>query len=87
MIFAEHKLFSEKIPLLEHKIYNLEQVDSIWRESDSIKSQIIYYCKQQINESNKSIERLSTSIKSQKQRNIICYSTTGIAILLCLLIR
>jgi hypothetical protein len=29
MIFAEHKMLSEKVPLLELQIQNLEQIDNV----------------------------------------------------------
>jgi hypothetical protein len=85
MIFAEHKMLSEKVPLLELQIQNLEQIDNEWRKSDSIKTVQISYCKQQINESNLSIEHLNPALK--RQRNIFCYSTVGIVLALCLLLK
>ena len=84
LIFSEHKLFSEKIPMLESQIYNLEQINKEWEKSDSIKTQQLYYCKQQINEANLSIEHLNSVLK--QQRNIYCYSTVGIILVLCLLL-
>ena len=44
LIFLEHKKFSEQVPLLENKIYNLEQINKSWENTDSIrKSQLLYY--------------------------------------------
>ena len=86
MIFSEHKMLSEKIPMLESQIYNLEQINNEWRKLDSIKSQQIIYCKQQINESNLSIEHLNLTLKQQQKYNIYCYSAVGVVLVLCLLL-
>lgn len=38
LIFIEHEEMSNKIPLLEDKIVNLETINSSWEHTDSIRS-------------------------------------------------
>lgn len=86
LIFAEHKKFSEQLPLLEEKINNLELINDSWKKSDSIKTGQLYYCKNQLDQANMSIDQLNNTIKIQ--RNVITYGTAGsiIVVLLCLLV-
>lgn len=85
MIFAEHKLLLEKVPMLESQISNWEQIDDKWRKSDSIKTQQILYCKQQINESNLSIEHLNSALSKQKKCTYYCCGAAGLVLIICLL--
>lgn len=87
LIFLEHKKFSEQVPLLENKIYNLEQINKSWENTDSIrKSQLLYY-DQEIEKRNKSIDNLNKSLN--KEQNIIKYGACAsvIAIVLCLFLK
>lgn len=85
LIFAEHKKFSEQLPLLEEKINNLELINDSWKKSDSIKTKQLYYCKSQLDQANMSIDQLNNTIRNQ--RNAITYTAAGsiIVVLLCLL--
>lgn len=87
LIFLEHKKFSEQVPLLENKIYNLEEINKSWENTDSIrKSQLLYY-NQEIENKNKSIDNLNKSLN--KKQNIIKYGACAsiIAIVLCLFLK
>ena len=85
LIFAEHKKYSEQFPLLEQKIVNLETINNEWKKSDSIKSQQLLYCKNQLDQTRLSVDQLNNTIKNQ--RNVITYTTAGsiIVVLICLL--
>lgn len=85
LIFAEHKKFSEQLPLLEEKINNLELINDSWKKSDSIKTKQLYYCKSQLDQANMSIDQLNNTIRNQ--RNTIIYTAAGsiIVVLICLL--
>lgn len=87
LIFAEHKKFSEQIPLLEQQIINLKKIDDSWKRTDSIRKSQIYYYNQVIEDKNKSIEDLNKSLK--KRNKVIKYGTavSVISIVLCLLLK
>lgn len=79
-------MFSEKIPLLETEIKNLELINDSWYKTDSVKTIQLRDCKIQIDQANKSIDYLNKTIK--KQRQAITYSVGGsiIVVLICLLV-
>lgn len=79
-------MFSEKIPLLETEIKNLELINDSWYKTDSVKTIQLHDCKIQIDQANKSIDHLNKTIK--KQRQTITYSVGGsiIVVLICLLV-
>lgn len=87
IIFSEHAKFSKQIPLLEKQIINLNNINSSWIKTDSIrKSQISQYSLI-IEDQNKSIEDLKKSINTKKQ--VITYGTIAsiITIVLCLALK
>ena len=87
LIFAEHQMLSETVPLLKSKITNLELINKSWEKTDSIhRVQLLYYGNI-IEDKNRSIEGLNKSLK--KKQNIIKYGTAGscVLILLCLLLK
>ncbi len=79
-------MFSEKIPLLETEIKNLELINDSWYRTDSVKTIQLRDCKIQIDQANKSIDHLNKTIK--KQRQTITYGVGGsiIVVLICLLV-
>lgn len=87
LIFAEHKKFSEQIPLLEQQIINLKQIDESWKRTDSIRKSQLYYYSLVIEDKNKSIEGLNKSLKRRK--NTIKYGATVsvLTIILCLFLK
>ena len=85
LIFAEHKKFSEEIPMLKKQIYNLEMLDKSWQKTDSIKSQDLRMCRQQLVNANATIEHLNTKHLRQKYVTIGC-SSAIVAILLTFLL-
>lgn len=84
LIFAEHKKYSQTIPLLEKQISNLLLINKSWEKTDSI-NRINYQTRLQIKD--KAIKNLEKSLK-QKQ-DIIKYSTISscVLVILCLLIK
>lgn len=87
LIFLEHKKFSEQVPLLESKIYNLEKINKSWEHTDSIRKIQLLYCHQEIEKRNKSIDNLNKSLN--KKQNIIEYGACAsvITIILCLFLK
>jgi hypothetical protein len=87
LIFAEHKKFSEQIPLLEQQIINLKQIDESWKRTDSIRKSQLYYYNLVIEDKNKSIEGLNKSLKRRK--NTIKYgaAVSVLTIVLCLFLK
>ena len=87
LIFAEHKKFSEQIPLLEQQITNLKQIDESWKRTDSIRKSQLYYYNLVIEDKNKSIEGLNKSLKRRK--NTIKYgaAVSVLTIVLCLFLK
>ena len=87
LIFAEHKKFSEQIPLLEQQIINLKQIDESWKRTDSIRKSQLYYYNLVIEDKNKSIEGLNKSLKRKK--NTIKYgaAVSVLTIVLCLFLK
>ena len=82
LIFAEHKKYSELVPLLQLENSNLEIINKSWANTDSIKTL-------KINEQNKIIQNQYDNIdrlnKSIKVRNTVTISSVVVAIL-CLLL-
>ena len=87
LIFAEHKKFSEQIPLLEQQIINLKQIDESWKRTDSIRKSQLHYYNLVIEDKNKSIEGLNKSLKRRK--NTIKYgaAVSVLTIVLCLFLK
>jgi hypothetical protein len=87
LIFLEHKKFSEQVPLLENRIYNLEQINKSWENTDSLKTLQLNNYYKVIESQNRSLEDLNKSLKIKK--DIINYGgTIGIvAIVLCLIMK
>lgn len=87
LIFAEHKKFSEQIPLLEQQIINLKQIDESWKRTDSIRKSQLNYYNLVIEDKNKSIEGLNKSLKRRK--NTIKYgaAVSVLTIVLCLFLK
>lgn len=77
-------MFSEKIPLLETEIKNLELINDSWYKTDSVKTIQLRDCKIQIDQANKSIDHLNKTIKKQR----LTYTVGGsiIVVLVCLLV-
>lgn len=87
LIFADHKKLSEEVPLLEHRIYNLELVNKSWEKTDSIrKVQLLNYVNI-VEDKNRSISDLNKSLR--RKQSIIEYGAAGscVLILLCLLLK
>ena len=87
LIFAEHKKFSEQIPQLELKIYNLEELDRSWQRSDSIKTKEIQFYKYELAESVKKVEKLDVKLSRQRTCTIICGSAVVVVLLTFLLVK
>lgn len=87
LIFLEHKKQSELIPLLNQEIYNWKLVNESWKKTDSLRVAQILYCDSLIKDQNRSIVDLNKSLK--RKQNIIKYGSvsSGILILLCLLLK
>ena len=87
LIFAEHQMLSETLPLLENKISNLELINKSWEHTDSIRKIQLSYYENILEDKSKTIEDLNKSIK--RKQNTIKYGSVGscIIIVLCLLLK
>lgn len=81
LIFAEHKLLSEKVPLLESKIANLEEVNVNLNKIDSLRSSQVTMYKDALEVERKNLTSLKKSLKTTK---VIASSTTLASIILAL---
>lgn len=83
LIFAEHREYSNLVPLLKLENTNLKEINKTWERTDSIKSLQINHNQKIINEQYESIDRLERSIKT---RNTLV-GTSIIVAVLCLLLK
>ena len=82
LIFAEHKEFSQLVPLIRQENTNLQLINKTWERTDSIKTY-------QINQQSKMIERQNENIDKLKKSIKVRNTVTGISLitaLLCLLL-
>ena len=87
LIFAEHKEYSNLVPLLRQENSNLILINESWEHTDSIRKIQLLYCHQEIEKRNNSIDNLSKSLN--KKQNIIEYGACAsvITIILCLFLK
>ena len=82
LIFAEHKEYSQLVPLIRQENVNLQIINKTWERTDSIKTYQINQQYKMIEKQNENIDKLKKSIKV---RNTV----TGVSLitaLLCLLL-
>ena len=82
LIFAEHKEYSQLVPLIRQENANLQTNNKTWERTDSIKTSQIKQQYKMIEKQNENIDKLKKSIKV---RNTV----TGVSLitaLLCLLL-
>lgn len=82
LIFAEHKEYSQLVPLIRQENANLQIINKTWERTDSIKTSQINQQYKMIEKQNENIDKLKKSIKV---RNTV----TGVSLitaLLCLLL-
>ena len=82
LIFAEHKEFSQLVPLIQQENANLQIINKTWERTDSIKTS-------QINQQYKMIERQNENIDKLKKSIKVRNTVTGVSLitaLLCLLL-
>ena len=82
LIFAEHKEYSQLVPLIQQENANLQTINKTWERTDSIKTSQINQQYKMIEKQNENIDKLKKSIKV---RNTV----TGVSLitaLLCLLL-
>jgi hypothetical protein len=82
LIFAEHKEYSQLVPLIRQENANLQLINKTWERTDSIKTSQINQQYKMIEKQNENIDKLKKSIKL---RNTV----TGVSLitaLLCLLL-
>lgn len=82
LIFAEHKEFSNIIPLLKEENLNLKIINDYWYKTDSIKSLQLYQNQQTIDTQVKEIECIQ---KAYKNKMYILYGITGTSIIVTIL--
>lgn len=83
LIFAEHKQYSQLVPLLQRENFNLRTINQTWVRTDSIKSAQLYQKNQIISEQLIDMDRMRKTIK-------IGGTVTGVSVLitvLCLILR
>ena len=81
LIFAEHAKLSSQVLLLQNEVRNLEKVDSLWLETDSVR-------REQINQYATVVKQQENQIKKVKKwSRIKDYIIGGLTILsVCLLL-
>lgn len=82
LIFAEHKEYSQLVPLIQQENANLQIINKTWERTDSIKTS-------QINQQYKMIERQNENIDKLKKSIKVRNTVTGVSLitaLLCLLL-
>ena len=82
LIFAEHKEYSQLVPLIRQENANLQIINKTWERTDSIKTY-------QINQQSKMIERQNENIDKLKKSIKVRNTVTGVSLitaLLCLLL-
>lgn len=82
LIFAEHKQFSQIIPLLEEENINLTIINEYWYKTDSIKSLQLYQNQQLIDTQVKEIEHIQ---KTYKNKMCMLYGITGTSVIITIL--
>ena len=83
LIFAEHKQYSQLVPLLQKENLNLQTINQTWVRTDSIKSAQLYQKNQIISEQLIDMDRMRKTIK-------VGGTVTGVSVLitvLCLILR
>ena len=63
IIFAEHSKLLTENSLLQSKVQSLEELNSLYIKSDSIKSEEVNICKDKISSDAKTIKKLKSSRK------------------------
>ena len=82
LIFAEHKEFSQIIPLLEQENINLKMINEYWYKTDSIKSLQLYQNQQIIDTQIQELEHVQ---KAYKDKMYMLYGITGTSIIITIL--
>jgi hypothetical protein len=82
LIFAEHKEFSQLVPLIQQENANLQIINKTWERTDSIKTSQINQQYKMIEKQNENIDKLKKSIKV---RNAVTGASL-ITVVLCLLL-
>lgn len=83
LIFAEHKQYSQLVPLLRQENLNLQTINQTWVRTDSIKSAQLYQKNQIISEQLIDMDRMRKTIK-------VGGTVTGVSVLitvLCLILK
>ena len=83
LIFAEHKQYSQLVPLLRKENLNLQTINQTWVRTDSIKSAQLYQKNQIISEQLIDMDRMRKTIK-------VGGTVTGVSVLitvLCFILR
>lgn len=87
LIFAEHKEFSQVVPLLRQENYNLQLINESWERTDSIKTAQLYNKNYIIDQQTVQIENLKKDLNTSLK---VTGTVTGISIaiaVLCLLLK
>lgn len=68
LIFSEHSYYIKLVPQLQSKIINLQNINNIWEQSDSLQKEKINTCIQVINNNNTTINNLNNTINKNKRK-------------------
>lgn len=68
LIFSEHSYYTKLVLELQSKITNLQSINNIWEQSDSLQKEKINTCMQIINNNNTTINNLNNSINKNKRK-------------------
>ena len=82
LIFAEHKEYSQLVPLIRQENANLQLINKTCERTDSIKTYQINQQSKMIERQNENIDKLKKSIKVRNTVTGVCLITA----LLCLLL-
>ena len=82
LIFAEHKEFSQIIPLLKEENLNLKIINEYWYKTDSIKSLQLYQNQQIIDTKTQELKYIQ---KTYKDKMYMLYGITGPSVIITIL--
>lgn len=85
LIFAEHKQYTELIPLLQKENNNLLIINNTWETTDSLKTAQIQQKQQLIEQQNQQIEKLRKSVKTSYKIGGSMVLISAVAILITIL--
>ena len=87
LIFAEHKEYSQVVPLLRQENANLQLINKSWERTDSLRTVQLYNQNQIIQQQDAHINQVEKSLKVSQITSGTVIGVGVIAIILCLCLK